>query len=161
LTPLSTFSLRGEPATQEGPVGALLHEGRETGLRIHAASLEAQFQVQPNLFLLFFTDDSPYEEELQILLLDTHFQLLDGLRLGQPYTPGILSGLDPQGEQRLLFDFFSSTRLLLSVHPEGVFHLSRRLPSFARPLGSRFFSRHYLSLEEVPGVTDKEHWNAQ
>lgn len=142
-------------------MGALLHEGRETGLRIHAASLEAQFQVQPNLFLLFFTDDSPYEEELQILLLDTHFQLLDGLRLGQPYTPGILSGLDPQGEQRLLFDFFSSTRLLLSVHPEGVFHLSRRLPSFARPLRGRFFSRHYLSLQEAPGATDKEHRNAQ
>jgi hypothetical protein len=161
LTPLTSFSLRGEPATQEGPVGALLHEGRETGLRIHAARLEAQFHVQPNLFLLFFTDDSPYEEELQILLLDTHFQLLDGLELGQPYTPGMLSGLDAQGEQRLLFDFFADTRLLLSVHPEGVFHMIRRLPSFARPLKGRFFSRHYLTLQETPGATDKENRNAQ
>jgi hypothetical protein len=39
-------------------VGALLYERRETGLRIHAARLKAQFQVQPNLFLLFFTDTS-------------------------------------------------------------------------------------------------------
>ncbi|WP_257454427.1 hypothetical protein [Archangium lipolyticum] len=142
-------------------MGALLHEGRETGLRIHAAMLEAQFQVQPNLFLLFFTDDCPFEEELQILLLDMHFQLLDGLRLGQPYTPGILSGLDAQGEQRLLFDFFSGTRLLLSVHPEGVFHVSRRLPSFARPIKGRFFARHYLTLQKAPGATDKENQDAR
>ena len=161
MTPLSSFSLCGAPATREGPVGALLHEGRETGLRIHAASLEAQFQVQPGLFLLFFTEDSPYEEQLQILLLDPRFQILDGLTLYQPYTPGILANLEPQGEQRLRFDFFTDTRLLLSVNPEGAFHVRRRLPSFASALKGRFFSRHYLALQEFAGTRNKEFRHAQ
>ncbi len=161
MTPLSAFSLRGEPATREGAAGPLLHEGRETDLRVHAARLEAQFQVQPGLFLLFFTDDSPYEEELQILLLDSQLQWLDGLKLGQPYTPGILSELDARDEQRIRFGFFSGTRLLLSVHPEGVFHVRRSLPSFARPVKGRFFSKHYLTLQEVPAAEVKENRNAQ
>ena len=153
MTPLSSFTLRGEPATGEGPQGTLLHEGRETGLRIHAASLEAQFQLQPGFSLLFFTDNSPYEEALQIVLLDSRLQFLDGLELAQPYTPGILSGIHAESEQRILFDFFEGTRLLLSIHPEGVFHVSRRLPPFARPLKGRFFSRHYLTIQEAQGTT--------
>jgi len=151
LTPLSCFTLRSEPATREGPLGALFHEGRETGLRIHAASLEAQFQLKSGFYLLFFTDNSPYEEALQIVLLDSRLQFLDGLELGQPYTPGILSGIHAESEQRILFDFFEGTRLLLSIHPEGMFHLSRHLPSFARPLKGRFFSRYHLTIQEVKG----------
>ncbi|WP_052517874.1 hypothetical protein [Archangium violaceum] len=156
MTPLSCFTLRGEPATREGPQGSLLHEGRETGLRIHAASLEAQFQLQPGFYLLFFTDNSPYEEALQIVLLDARLQFLDGLELGQPYTPGILSGIHAESEQRILFDFFEGTRLLLSIHPEGRFHLIRGLPPFARPLEGRFFSRHYLTLQEVRGIAKEK-----
>jgi hypothetical protein len=158
LTPLSCFTLRGEPATREGPPGTLLHEGRDTGLRISAASLEAQFQLQPGFYLLFFTDNTPYEEALQIVLLDSHLQFLDGLELGQPYTPGILSGIHAESEQRILFDFFASTRLLLSIHPEGIFHLIRRLPPFARPLKGRFFSRHYLTIQEVRGIANQGSW---
>lgn len=138
-------------------MGLLLHEGRETGLRVQAASLEAQFHVPPGFFLLFFTDSSPYEEQLQILLLDPHFQLLDGLTLGQSYTPGLLNHLAPQGEQQLRFDFFADIHLLLSVHPEGTFQMSRRLPSFASALKGRFFSRHYLSLHVFARTPDKEH----
>jgi hypothetical protein len=149
--PLSCFTLRGEPETREGPIVTLLHEGRDTGLRIHAASLEAQFQLQPGFYLLFFTDNSPYEEALQIMLLDSRLEFLDGLELGQPYTPGVLSGIHAESEQRILFDFFEGTRLLLSIHPEGTFHLSRRLPSFAKPLKGRFFSRHYLTVQPVQG----------
>lgn len=137
-------------------MGALLHEGRETGLRIHAVSLEAQFQLQPGFYLLFFTDNSPYEEALQIVLLDSHLQFLDGLELGQPYTPGVLSDIHAESEQRILFDFFEGTRLLLSIQPEGVFHLSRRLPSFARPLKGRFFSRHYLTVQEARGTAKEK-----
>ena len=154
--PLSSFSLRAEPATREGPAGHLLHEGRETGLRLQAARLEAQFHVPPGLFLLFLTDDSPYEEQLQILLLDPHFQVLDGLTLGQPYTPGILANLESQDALRLRFDFFADTPLRVSVHPEGAFHVHRRLPSFASALKGRFFSRHYLTLQEVTATPDKE-----
>lgn len=158
MTPLSCFTLRAEP-TQEEPLGALLHEGRDTGLRIRAARLEAQFQVQPGLSLLFFTDNTPYEEELQIMLLNPQLQLLDGLKLGQPYTPGILSDIDARGERQIFFDFFASTRLLLSIQPEGVFHVSRRLPSFASPIKRRLFSKHYLTVQEVPETPEKEERN--
>lgn len=161
MTPLSSFSLRGGPETQEGPAGLLLQEGRETGLYVQAASLEAQFHVPPGLFLLFFTDNSPYEEQLQILLLDSHFQLLDGLTLGQSYTPGLLSQLEPQGEQQLRFCFFADIHLLLSVHPEGMFQISRHLPSFAKALKGRFLSRYYLNIQVTAGSTGQEYHNAK
>ena len=150
MTPLTSFSLRGEPPVRDEPVGSLLQEGRETGVRVHAVCLEAQFHVPPDLFLLFFTDDCPYEERLQILLLGPRFQVLDGLSLSWPYTPGLLGHLHPEGERRLRFEFFSERPLRVSVLPESVFHVFRRLPFFASPRRGRFFSRHHLTLEEVP-----------
>jgi hypothetical protein len=142
----SSFTLHREPSASRG---ALLHEGRDTGFHLEAAVLEAQFQVEPGLWLLFFTDDSPYEEALRIVLLDSHFRLLDGLALGLPYTPGLLSGLQPEGAHRMAFEFFAGTRMVLTVHPLGVVHVVRRLPSFARPLTRRLLSKHYLSVESV------------
>lgn len=146
MVTVSSFTLRREPSASSG---TLLHEGRDTGFRIEAAVLEAPFQVQPGLYLLFFSDDNPYEEQLQVVLLDGHFRLLDGLALGQPYTPGVLSGVQPEGEHRIAFTFFSDTPMLLKVHPWGELHALRRLPPFARPLTGRFFTRHHLSVEGV------------
>lgn len=146
MVTVSSFSLRREPSASRG---TLLHEGRDTGFHIDAALLEAQFEVQPGLSLLFFTDNSPHEEELQVVLLDPRFRLLDGLALGQPYTPGVLSGLHPEGAHRIAFEFFADTRMVLSVHPQGVAHVMRRLPPGTRPLTGRFFSKHYLSIESV------------
>jgi hypothetical protein len=111
--------------------------------------LEAQYQIQPGLYLLFFSDNCPFEEELQVVLLDGQFRLLDGLALGQPYTPGVLSGVQPEGEHRIAFTFFADTPMVLRVHPQGVAHVLRRLPPFARPLTGRFFSKHHLSVESV------------
>ncbi|MBM7112981.1 hypothetical protein [Archangium primigenium] len=142
MTPVAVFSLQS---------GHLRHDGRETGLRVSAALLEAQFRLPSGLFLLFLTDDCPYEERLQILLLDARFQLLDGLSVGWIYTPGILSGLEPLGPHALRFDFFTDRPLRVSVHPEGRFRLFRRLPFFARPLARRPFARHYLELQAFEG----------
>src|SRR5688572_11109756 len=119
MTPSSCFTFRSESSGRAAPRGTLLYEGRDSGFRIDAAVLEAQFLIPPGLHLLFFTDNSPYEEELQIVLLDQHLQFLDGLRLGQGYTPGVLSGLSPEGDQQLAFDFFPDTRMRLRVHAEG------------------------------------------
>jgi hypothetical protein len=149
MIPVRCFTLHRESSAHAEQQRTLLYEGRDTGLRVQATTLEAQFAIQPALYLLFLTHDSPYEEELQILLLDQHFRLLDGLRVGQWYTPGVLSGLRPEGEQRLSFEFFPDVRLLVEVHPEGALRLLRRLPPFASPLGRRLLSRHYLSISST------------
>ncbi|NNC20208.1 hypothetical protein HRD49_35315 [Corallococcus exiguus] len=146
---LSAFSLRGEMTAPERARAVLLHDGRETGLAFQAVQLEAQFGVPPDLSLLFLTDNSPYEEQLQIVLLDSRFQILDGLTLGQDYTPGVLTHLEPQSDMQLRFEFFGNTQLLLSIHPAGALLPVRTLPSFAKPLKGRFFSRQYMSLQKA------------
>ncbi|MFY0524789.1 hypothetical protein ACN28I_17055 [Archangium gephyra] len=149
MTPISGFTLRRESLEESARPGALLHEGRETGLEIHAAVLNAQFSMKPDLYLLFFTDDCPYEEELQIILLDKHLKLMDGVKLGGMYTPGILSDIREEGENQLSFAFFSGIRTILQLHPEGFTQLIRRLPPRVRPLRHRFLGKHYLSVRNT------------
>jgi hypothetical protein len=149
MKPLSCFTLRRESAERAAPPRVLLYEGRPSGFHIDAAVLEAQFLVPPDLYLLFFTDDSPYEEGLRIVLMDHRFRLLDGLELGQWYTPGILSGLQPEGPERISFEFFPGMRMALRVDPKGLFQLVRRLPSFVRPLKRRLFSTNHLFIERI------------
>jgi hypothetical protein len=127
----------------------LLYEGRDSGLTVHAAKLEAQFLIPPALHLLFFTDNTPYEEELQVMLLDGRLRFMDGVRLGSPYTPGMLSSLQPVGDHQVTFEFFPQLLMELKVHPEGIFQVIRRLPPFAKPLKRRPFSKHYLSIKST------------
>ncbi|WNG58735.1 hypothetical protein F0U59_31375 [Archangium gephyra] len=149
MTPISGFTLRHDAPREAGRPGALLHEGRETGIELDAAMLNAQFRVPPERYLLFFTDDCPYEEELQIILLDKDLRLLDGVKLGGMYTPGILSDIRQEGENQLSFSFFSDLRTTLQLHPEGLTQLIRRLPPLVKPLRHRFLSKHYLSVRNT------------
>lgn len=149
MTPISSFTLRGQAPGGPSRPGALLHDGRETGIEIDAVEFNAQFLMRLDLYLLFFTDDCPYEEELQIILLDKHLRLMDGVKLGGMYTPGILSDIRHEGENQLSFAFFSGIRTTLQLHPDGFTQLIRRLPPRVKPLRHRFLGKHYLSIRNT------------
>lgn len=67
----------------------LLADGEVVG-RVAGSCLDAQF-TDGRHHVLLLTWDSPYEEELTILLLDARFRVRDRRRLGGAWRPGILS----------------------------------------------------------------------
>lgn len=89
LQPSAVFSLgRVSPDATTSP---LLAGGDVVG-QVEGSRIEAQF-TDGRHHLLFVTCDSPYEEELTILLLDQRFRVRDRRRLGGAWQPGILSDI--------------------------------------------------------------------
>jgi hypothetical protein len=78
--------------------------GRPTGSVITGVVLEAAVHCAPG-WLLFVTDDIPYEEMLTIHLLDPDGRPLDSAGIGGPYTTGTFSSmrLDPPSTVRFRF----------------------------------------------------------
>lgn len=119
MTGINSFSVRPKPegaAGSEPPRAHLMHEGRELGLMLDGATLEAQFRVPPDYYLLILTDGCPYEESLHIYLLDTALAVRDTLHLGAPYTSGMLDNVQILEEDTLEFTFTESARYRLKVH---------------------------------------------
>jgi hypothetical protein len=78
--------------------------GCPTGSVITGVVLEAAVHCAPG-WLLFVTDDIPYEEMLTIHLLDPDGRPLDSAGIGGPYTTGTFSSmrLDPPSTVRFRF----------------------------------------------------------
>lgn len=89
--------------------------------------LEAQFAVgnatEP-LFLLLTSDDSPFEEQIHILLVDAFGSVVEQAQLGGPYAPGILKNLRIVSSEQLSFDFQGP--VVVTVHPKPRGWLRRR-----------------------------------
>jgi hypothetical protein len=79
-------------APPDATTSPLLAGGDVVG-QVAGRRIEAQF-TDGRHHLLFVTWDSPYEEELTILLLDERLRIRDRRRLGAAWQPGILSDLD-------------------------------------------------------------------
>ncbi|MBX3500980.1 MAG: hypothetical protein KF889_16190 [Alphaproteobacteria bacterium] len=89
MRPGRIFSLG--PASPDAARSPLLAGGDVVG-EVEGRRIEAQF-TDGRYHLLFVTWDSPYEEELTIVLLDERLRERDRRRLGGPWQPGILSDL--------------------------------------------------------------------
>jgi hypothetical protein len=115
-------------------------------LTLSGVYLEAQFAVG-NDFILFITDDCPFEERLSIYYLDPAAELLDSLQLCVWYTPGILTNLRIKQPNQLHFSFFdASENWVLSVlsKPEIQFWANSHPITRKRP----FMHKAYFNLEE-------------
>ncbi|HKO93258.1 MAG TPA: hypothetical protein VJU61_19015 [Polyangiaceae bacterium] len=80
--------------------------------------LEAQYAVddpQKPVFLLLTSYNSPFEEQIHILLVDDQGHLVEQAQLGGAYAPGILKDLRVVSSERLSFDFQGP--VLVTVHP--------------------------------------------
>lgn len=71
-----------EPIPGDVPQMRLIAEDQSTGVVIDGRVLEVQYRCELG-FLLFTSDDNPYEEVLHIRLLNTDYRQVDAVDLRQ------------------------------------------------------------------------------
>lgn len=124
------------------PASEILLNGKSTQRFVSGAVLEAAVQWE-NCFLLFLTDDVPYEEMLRIVLLDQQLKVVDSALIGGPYSTGSFSALSLREPNCVEFRFIGDSDWLIELLGRA----RLRLPFFSEPTGvyRRFgFSRHFI-----------------
>jgi hypothetical protein len=115
------FGLQPHPGT-DASVSDLWLDGRATGHSVAGRSLEAQYRTGTFAgYVLFVTDNSPYEEGPHIHLLDVHGEPIEKVTLGRPYQSGIFEGVEVVGTDELRFSFQGSHRLVVRPSAKGIF----------------------------------------
>lgn len=110
ITAIDAFSLEimGQDRSR------LQSNAKDTGLVVDGINLEAQFAVDAG-YLLLTTHDVPYEELLHATLVGPELSVLDTVKLGGPYTPGILTDVVIAGPDAIEFSFFGGDRWILQI----------------------------------------------
>ena len=146
------FSLQALPVTPgreayEERRSRLLRHGADTGTVVPGTVLEAQIALDRG-WLLFTTHDIPFEEGLDITLLDAACTVIDGAALFAAYATGTFRNLVLAAADTVVFDFFGprSWRVRLLGKPQ--FRLP--VPWLVEPPGvhRKFgFTRHFAVSE--------------
>ena len=92
----------------------VLVAGRGTGCRLKGAVLEGAIQWGDQ-YLLFLTDDVPFEELLRVVLVDQAFREVESLRIGGPYTTGHFSSLALEPPDAVRFRFIGDTAWRVTI----------------------------------------------
>jgi hypothetical protein len=131
--------LQGAKSTEQAdavPMMTLTQSATGRHIELAGAVLEAQFCVDGG-FLVFLTEDTPYEEALHIHLLDGGLTLRDSLELSAPYAAAVLANLAITPADEITFSFFDKTdcwRLTVLAQPAWLLWGSRPPVRRARPL---------------------------
>lgn len=126
----------------EVPTSEVLVHGTSTGKHISGAVLEAAVQWE-NRYLLFMTDDVPFEEMLSIHLLDAQMNVLDSALIGSPYSSGAFTSLELSESSTVYFRFIGDTLWSIELLSRPGF----RVPFISEPSGVKHpvgFSRHFI-----------------
>ena len=124
------LTIRALSADGDLPQSELLRDGVPVFQRVPGAVLEAAVQWQDH-YLLFVTDDVPYEDFLHIILLDAQWRTVDCATLGGPYTTGSFSALSLLAPSTVRFRFIGDTDWELELLSASVF----RIPLLGDPVG--------------------------
>ena len=110
-------------------------DGRADGPVVRGAVLEAAVELDDRL-VLFLSDGVPWEEGLNVHLLDAAFVCVDSVALGWPYTPGMFSDLRLQAPDTIEFCFPGNTRWRVTVRRSRrlAWPMSRGWPGVSRPV---------------------------
>lgn len=124
------------------PASELLIHGTSTGKLVSGGVLEAAIQWE-NRYLLFMTDDVPFEEMLSIHLLDAKMNVLDSALIGSPYSSGVFTSLLLSEPNTVQFRFIGDTlwRIELLSHPRFRIPFLSEPSGVKRPIG---FFRHFI-----------------
>jgi hypothetical protein len=128
------YALQPRPDTGGERTATLLRDGRPVGV-VPGVVLDAQFEAAAG-DLLFVTHDIPFEEQLEILLLDADGHQRDRISLFGAYTTGAYEAGAVIDENTLRFRFFGGApwqvRILARPHwhlplldPRGVHRQAR------------------------------------
>ncbi|MDR0775624.1 MAG: hypothetical protein LBE81_03175 [Azonexus sp.] len=126
----------------EVPTSEVLIHGTPTGKLVSGKILEAAVQWE-NRYLLFMTDDVPFEEMLSIHLLDAQMNALDSARIGCLYSTGTFTSLLLSEPNTVQFRFIGDTFWSIELLSRPRF----RVPFISEPSGvwrSLGFSRHFI-----------------
>jgi hypothetical protein len=131
-----------EENDEESPISEIHLRGASTGKRILGAWLEAAVKWNDK-YILFMTNDSPFEESLCIHLLDAQLSRIDSATISIPYATGAFSSLELNEPNTICFHFIND--IVWSI--ELLFRPSFRIPFITEPNGvwrSLGFSRHFI-----------------
>jgi len=133
----------------ETPSVEIIIRDKLTGRRVSGAVLEAAVKTGDH-FILFLTDDIPYEDMLNIHLLDDQFSVLDSVTIGAMYSTGAFSDMELTGPAELQFRFIGGTDWRLRLLPGPAF----ALPFISEPRGvyRKFGFKRHFKIENTPAV---------
>lgn len=143
----SDYSIRVvTPSTSDtAPMSEIIVAGLPTGKVVGGAVFEAALKWNEYV-LLFLTDDVPFEDTLNIYLLDANFNVVDSARMFFIYSTGVFSDLDLTQPDTVRFCFFGGIVWTLKLFPEKTF----ALPIISDPRGvSRPFT--FLRMFQIYG----------
>ncbi|SJN56205.1 hypothetical protein VR7878_01651 [Vibrio ruber DSM 16370] len=86
----------------------LSHRELNQEVELSGKILEAQYKTDAGYYLLFLTEDVPYEEALHIYLLDQSLKIIESLELSAEYTAGILRDIQVIEKNKIRFFFFDN-----------------------------------------------------
>jgi len=149
------------PSTSDmAPTSEIIAGGVPTGKIVDGAIFEAALKWNDYL-LLFLTDDVPFEEGLNIYLLDARLDIVDSAQMCFMYSTGIFSDLDLTQPDTVRFRFFGGVVWTLKLFPQKKF----ALPIISDPIGvSRpftFFRRFRIFSRRLPKTSQSEHTKTQ
>lgn len=123
------------------PRSVIFQNAKPVGKDVSGAILEAAVQWR-EWYLLFLTDDCPFEDSLNIHLLDEQFNALDSVAMFWMYSTGVFKSLKLIQPNIVQFRFFGDSIWRVELLQKPTF----RFPYFSEPLGvwrSLGFSRHF------------------
>jgi hypothetical protein len=140
---IDRLRLAGSEAREGETWSILLDPATDRTAAIPGAVLEAQF-AWPGGILVFTTQDAPFEEQLDLVMLAPDLRVLDRATLAAAYATGALRAAEPAGEDRVSFSFFGRDRWLAICQRAPVWRLG-----WPRPPGLRRASglRRWLTVE--------------
>lgn len=138
-----------ESTSDAEPMCEVIIAGAATGKVLQGAVFEAALRWN-EYTLLFLTNDVPFEDTLNIYLLDQHLNIADYARMYFIYSTGIFSDLDLTEADTVRFRFLGEMTWKLKLFPEKRF----AIPIFSAPLGVHrpfaFSQRFQLSAHPSP-----------
>lgn len=108
----------------------LLHQGRDTGVVLPGNDLELALDTASGL-LLFITHDTPYEEQLDMVLLGPDRQVRDRAVMVWPYATGLFKLLSVRDAHHLRFEFLGDRDWELELFDRPRW----RVPGLSEPAG--------------------------
>jgi hypothetical protein len=145
IVPIDVFKIK--PLEYAVAKSAIIFDGQKTDAIVDGLVLDAQYQFWLG-FILFTTDDVPYEEMLHITLISEQFRVIDRIDLGCAYHSAILSNILIRNQASIEFSFFGLERWLLTIDKYASFQLNwRHLTCIRYPCGR--WRRHYFKLISV------------
>ena len=145
MQPIDRLRLTDGSARGDERWSILLDPATGRTAALPGAVLEAQFDW-PGGILVFTTQDAPFEEQLDIVMLGPDLRVLDRATLAAAYRTGALRAVEPAGEDRVAFSFFGEDRWLAICRPSPVWRLG-----WPGPPGLRRASglRRWLTVERL------------